>query len=231
MSRRLAIATMALIFAIAAIALVRLATRPRDDITAVATPPPVLTATPVELQPGRQLCENDVALQTDSRVIRFYSGSPTPDVPRLRVTVRGEGWSTSALSPPTGEPGGGADGIYDTRIDPPPRSLIATVCVRSAGDQPAILAGSQEERVHSRSPATVDGQPIEPRVGLIVLAGPQRSALARARATLEHAAAFAPAPIGWLLLGVVLVAVVLGVPALAVVAALRALSEDPAASD
>lgn len=225
--RAIAVVTIAVVLVVAAYALARLATNGRDDLTAVATPPPVLTATPVTLEPGSELCEDDVALETDSRVIRFYSGSPTPDVPRLRVTVRGAGWQTTALSPPTGGPGGGADGIYDTRIEAPPRSLMATVCVTSASaHQPAILAGSDEDTIRSRSQTTVDGKQIPTRVGLLVLAGGQRSALSRARTVLEHAASFQPAPVGWVGLGLLLLVVGIGAPALAVYAALRALRED-----
>lgn len=224
--RTIAIACMALVFVVALYALAQLATNRRDDITAVATPPPELEATPVTLEPGQELCEDDVALDTSAQVIRFYSGSPTPDVPRLRVTVEGDGYRAEALSPETGQAGGGADGIYDTRIPRPDRSTMTTVCVRSASDdQAAILAGSEEDRIHSRSRATVDGRPIEPRVALVVLAGGPRSPLSQAQTVLERAAAFQPAPIGWVLLGLGLVVIGLGVPALAVYAVLKSLRE------
>jgi hypothetical protein len=224
--RTIAIACMALVFVVALYALAQLATNRRDDITAVATPPPELTATPVTLEPGQELCEDDVALDTTAQVIRVYSGSPTPDVPRLRVTVKGDGYRAEAVSPETGQAGGGADGIYDTRIPRPARSTMTTVCVRSASDdQPAILAGSEEDRIHSRSQATVDGEPIKPRVALVVLAGGPRSPLSQAQTVLERAATFQPAPVGWVLLGLVLVVIGLGVPALAVYAVLKALRE------
>jgi hypothetical protein len=225
--RAVAIACIAVVFAIAAYGLAQLATNDRDDLTAVATPPPVLTATPVTLDPGHELCEDDVALDTDARVIRVYSGSPTPDVPRVRVTVRGAGWQTSALSPEPGQPGGGADGIYDTRIAAPPRSLMATVCVTSASARrAAVLAGSDEDRIHTRSRTTVDRKPIDTRVGLLVLGGGPRSPLSEARTVLERAAAFQPAPVGWVGLGLALLVVGLGAPALVVWAILRALRED-----
>jgi hypothetical protein len=225
--RAIAVVCIAVVFAIAAVALARLATDDRENVTGVATPPPVLQATPVKLDPGQVLCEDDVALDADSRVIRVYSGSPTPDVPRIRVTVRGDGFETSALSPQPGQAGGGADGIYDTRIARPPRSLMATVCIRSASArEAAILAGSDEDRIHSRAQVTVDGEPIDTRVGLIVLAGGPRSPLSQAQTVLERAATFQPAPYGWLPLGIVLAIVGLGAPALAVYAILRALRED-----
>jgi hypothetical protein len=224
--RTIAIGRMAIVFLIALYALAQLATNRRDDVTAVATPPPEFKATPVELKPGQELCEDDVALDTTAQVIRVYSGSPTPDVPRLRVTVKGDGYRAEALSPETGQAGGGADGIYDTRIPRPARSTMTTVCVRSASDdQAAILAGSEEERIHSRSQATVDGRPIEPGVALVVLAGGPRSPLSQAQTVFERAATFQPAPVGWVLLGLMLVVIGLGVPALAVYAVLKALRE------
>jgi hypothetical protein len=222
--RAIAIACIVVVFVIALYALAQLATNRRDDVTGVATPPPILQATPVKLEPGEVLCEDDVALDTNSRVIRVYSGSPTPDVPRVRVTVKGEGYEADALSPQTGQAGGGADGIYDTRIPRPSRSVMTTVCIQSASDsQAAILAGTEEPRVHSRSEATVDGKPIKPRVGLIVLAGGPRSPLSQAQTVLERAATFQPAPIGWVFLGLALLVIGLGAPALTVYAVLKAL--------
>jgi hypothetical protein len=104
---------------------------------------------------------------------------------------------------------------------------MATVCVTSASPrQAAILAGSDEDAIRSRSQTTVDGEQIRTRVGLLVLAGGQRSALSRARTVLEHAASFQPAPVGWVGLGLLLLVVGIGAPALAVYAALRALRED-----
>lgn len=225
--RAIAVACIVVVFLIAAYGLAQLATNDRADIAGVATPPPIQQATAVTLAPGRELCQDHVALDTDAQVIRVYSGSPTPDVPRLRVTVTGDGWRTSALSPPTGQAGGGADGIYDTRIARPPRSLLATVCVTSAEPgREAILAGSEEDRVRSRAAARIDGRPIEPRVALVVLAGSPSSPLSRARTVLEHAAAFQPAPIGWVGLGLALLVIGLGAPALTVYVILRALRED-----
>lgn len=224
--RTIALACMAVVFVIALYALAQLATNRRTDVTGVATPPPALTATPVTLKPGQELCEDNVALDTDSRVIRVYSGSPTPDVPRVRVTINADGYTADALSPQTGQAGGGADGIYDTQIPRPQRSVMATVCITSASTRDAaILAGSEEDRVHSRSQAALDGKPIEPRVGLMVLAGGPRSPLSQWRTVLERASSFQPAPLGWVLLALALLVIGLGVPALAVYAVLRALRE------
>ena len=226
--RRVAIVVMAAVLLVAALALGRLAVRDRPALEFVATPPPILEATPIELRRGAAACQQDVVLTPRSRVIRTWSGSPTPDVPRLRVTARADGWSTTALSPErTDLPGGRADGVYDPRIEPPPREVLATVCVQSAEPgRAAILAGSEEPRVKTRSPTRVDGREIDARMGLAVLTGGPRSPLSHAREVLERAAAFWPAPAGWLSLGLLLAVVAVGVPAAAVYAVLRSLREE-----
>jgi hypothetical protein len=229
--RRVAIAVMAAILLVTAVALARLAVRDRTALEYVATPPPIMEATPVELDDGEAACQRDVVLTPSSQVIRVWSGAPTPDVPRLRVTAEARGWSMTALSPEhTDRPGGGGDGIYDTRIDPPPREVLATVCVASAEPgRAAILAGSEEPRIVSRSATRVDGREIDARVGLAVLSGGPQGPLSHARELLERAAAFAPAPVGWLSLGLLLAVVAIGVPAAAVYAVLRALREETGA--
>lgn len=225
--RRVAIVCFVAVFLVAGYGLARLAMRDRPDVTAVATPPPIHDAVAIELVRGQEACQADVALDPSSRVVRYYSASPTPEVPRLRVTARGDGWSTTALSPErTDRPGGGADGVYDTRIEPPPRSLLATVCVSTAEKRPAILAASAEERIRSRAPTRIDGRDSDARLGLVVLAGGPRSPLSHARAVLERSAAFDPPPVGWLSLGLLLAIVGVAVPAAAVYAALRALRDD-----
>ncbi len=224
--RRIAVASALVVFLLGAYGVAKVLHRPRAAITAVATPPPVREATPIELRPGRSACQDRVAVDPETRVVRVYSGSPTPDVPRLRVTVRGDGWSTQALSPDGTGPGAGGDGIYDTRIDPPPRSLIATVCVASAEDRPAILAGSREDRVRSRSQTTVDGRTTKTRMALVLLAGAPQSPSSHPRELLERAAAFGPPVVGWVSLGLLALVVGIGVPAAALYATLRALRDD-----
>ena len=226
--RGVAAITMAAILLVGGLALARLALRDRAAVEYVATPPPIMEGSPIELDRDEEACQDDVVLTPRSRVVRIWSGSPTPDVPRLRVSARADGWSTRALSPErTDLPGGGADGIYDTRIEPPPRELLATVCVASADPrQAAILAASEEPRIRSRTATRVDGREADARMGLAVLSGGPRSPLSHAREVLERAAAFDPAPIGWLSLGLLLVVVVIAVPAAAVYAALRALRDE-----
>jgi hypothetical protein len=230
-SRRLALATFALVFLVGILGLGKLATRDRAAVTAVATPPPVRLATPIELRRGHEACQEDVALEPDTRVVRIYSASPTPEVPRVRVTLRGDGWSSSALSPEGPGPGSGSDGIYDTPIEPPPRSLLATVCVASAESRPAILAGSREASVRSRSRTMVDGRPTDVRLGLVLLAGSPRSLVSQVKTVLQRAATFHPPIIGWFSLGLLALIVVIAVPAGAVYAALRALREDDVAGE
>jgi hypothetical protein len=91
-----------------------------------------------------------------------------------------------------------------------------------------MLAGSKEERVRSRSQTTVDGKRSDIRLGIVLLSGGPRSAAAQPKQLLQRAAAFDPPLIGWFSLALLALVVVVGVPALAVFAALRALRDDGA---
>jgi hypothetical protein len=226
--RRLALATMAVFLLIAAYGIAKVLHHPRDAITAVATPAPLHDMTPLTLKPGQRACQNAVALSTDTRVVRIYSGAPTPQVPQLRLTIRGGGYSAQVLSPPGVGPGTGSDGVYDTRIPAPTRSALVTVCVQTAqaSGQSAMLAGSLEDRVRSRSQTTVDGAPWKTKLGIVLLSGGPVSAASHPREVLERAAAFDPPLVGWFTLALLGLLTVLGVPALAVWAVLRALRDD-----
>lgn len=226
--RRLAIVTMAVVLLAGAYGIAKALHHPRDAITAVATPAPLHTMTPITLKPGQRACQNAVALAPETRVIRIYSGAPTPTVPQLRLTVDGDGYHADVRSPGGAGPGTGSDGIYDTRIPAPTHSALVTVCVQTAtaGAGNAMLAGSAEDRVRSRSITTVDGRRSDAKLGLILLSGAQVSVLSHPKQVLEHAAAFNPPFVGWFSLALLGLLTAIGVPAAAVFAALRALRED-----
>jgi hypothetical protein len=221
---------MVLLLLFAAYGIAKVLHAPRDAITAVATPAPLHDMTPITLKPGQRVCQDAVALSPQTRVVRIYSGAPTPQVPQLRLTIRGEGYAADVRSPPGVGPGTGSDGIYDTRIPAPARSALTTVCVQTAqaGGQSAMLAGSLEDRVRSRSRTTVDGRPWKTKLGIVLLSGAPVSAASHPREVLERAAAFDPPLIGWFTLALLGLVTVLGVPALAVWAVLRALRDDAA---
>jgi hypothetical protein len=220
--RRLAAVCLFAVFLVGAFGVAKLLFRDRVAVTAVATPPPKVTAEPLTLDPGQQACQREVPVEPATRVVRVYSASPVPDVPRLRVTLRGPGWREDAVSPP----GSGRDGVYDTPITAPARSVLATVCVESAEDRPAILAASVEDRVRARTPTLVDGRAVEPHLGLLLLEGPSRSTISRLRTVLDRAAFFQPPLVGWAAVGLLLLLVVVVVPGAVVYATLRALRDD-----
>jgi hypothetical protein len=220
--RRAALAALLAVLLVGAFGVAKLLFHDRVAVTAVATPPPKITAEPLTLDPGQRACQREVPVEPSTRVVRVYSASPDPDVPRLRVTLRAPGWNASAVSPP----GSGRDGVYDTPIAPPPRSVLATVCLESAEDRPAILAASLEDRIRARTPTLVDGQPVEPHLGLLLLEGPARSTISRLRTVLDRAAFFQPPLVGWASVALLLLLVVVVVPGAVVYATLRALRDD-----
>src|SRR5690242_12275912 len=190
--RRAALVTLLVVFVVGAFGVAKLLFRDRTAVTAVATPPPIVTAEPLTLEPGQEACQRLVPVDTTTRVVRIYSASPVPDVPRIRVTLRAPGWREEALSPPGPGRGTGSDGVYDTPIASPPRSVLATVCVSTAEARPAILAASLEDRIRARTRTLVDGRPVEPRLGIILLEGPSKSTISRLRTVLDRAAFFQP---------------------------------------
>jgi hypothetical protein len=226
--RRLALLTMAVVLLLGAYGIAKVLHHPRDAITAVGTPAPLHTTTPLTLKPGQEACQDRIALSPDTRVIRIYSASPVPTVPQLRLSVHGDGYDADVRSPGGVGPGTGSDGVYDTRIPAPRRSAIVTVCVQTAtgGAGDAILAGSREDRVRTRSTTKVDGRTSETKLGVVLLSGGQVSALSHPKQVLQRAAAFNPPFVGWFSLALLGLITVVGVPALAVWAVLRALADD-----
>jgi hypothetical protein len=226
--RRLALVTMAVVLLVGAYSIAKVLHHPRDAITAVATPAPLHDMTPITLKPGQEACQDAVALSPDTRVIRIYSGAPTPTVPQLRLTIQGGGYEADVRSPEGVGPGTGSDGVYDTRIPAPARSALVTICVQTAtgGAGDAMLAGSREDRVRSRSTTTIDGRESGTKLGIVLLSGGPVSALSHPKEVLQRAAAFNPPFVGWFSLALLGLMTVLGVPALAVWAVLRALADD-----
>jgi hypothetical protein len=105
-----------------------------------------------------------------------------------------------------------AAGAVDVRLPAARREQDATVCLRNRGSDPLVLVGSTEPRTAAAPVATLDDQPIAPRVALTVLEPRRRSLLTGAPAALAHATAFRGGLLGRPLLWGLLGAVVVGLP-------------------
>jgi hypothetical protein len=219
---RLAAAGAALAFLLAAILWgVPYLTHDRTAYTGTPTPPAFAEITPVALKPGRAACQDGVALESATRVVRVLASKQRVGVP-LRVTASGDGWRAEGRSP---RDYGGTDPI-DTTIAAPPRSLLARVCVENAGRRTVRLQGTVEARVQPRPLTTVDGKLVQPRMTLILLEERPASITDRAGAILAHVSAFKPPIVGSVSVALLLALLLAGVPAAAVYALWRSLRDD-----
>lgn len=212
----------ALAFVIVALAVwLPWATEERAAITATPTPTPYADITPIVLRPGQRACESLVAFEPATRAATVLSDGHQADGPPLRIVARADGWRSSG----TVEGGYGGFAQLQVPLDPPPAPAIGEVCVENVGDRRARLQGTTEGRVHTRSETSVDGEPIEARMALVLSEGEHRSLADRPQQILDRIAAFKPPIVGSWSLSLLALLVVLGVPALVVVAVARGIAE------
>lgn len=225
-SSRLALpAISALLFVIVLVAVVLpWWTSDRRATTATPTPPPYQTITPIVLKPGQQACESLVALETIMRTATLISAESQTDGPPLQLTARADGYTA------TGKVDGGYGGYahLTAALDPPPEDAIGEVCVRNVGDRRALLQGTVEPRTWTRSQTTLDGEPSEARMTLLLGQGEDRSLADRPGQILDRIAAFKPPIVGSFSLGLLALLVLLGVPAAVVLAIARGIADDDA---
>jgi hypothetical protein len=139
----------------------------------------------------------------------------------LELTVTGPGYRTQGRIPARY-----ADGqTLAVDLRPPPRSLIATACVRNLGHSEVRFAGVGD-RSRSRSNVTIEGAPFG--VGFVLTFYERRPAsiLSRLPTSLERMGVLRPGVIAPATLWVLLALFVVGVPAFAVWAFARALRAD-----
>src|SRR5262249_14270786 len=112
-------------------------------------------------------------------------------------------------------------------VRPPPRSLIATACVRNLGGRPVYLGGVHD-RSRSRSAVTINGAPSPDNVGFVLTFYERRppSILRRPPPSIRRLCAPRRGVIGPATLWLLLALFVAGVPAAAVWAFARALRAD-----
>ena len=197
-------------------------TKDRPDRTSTPTPPPFATITPIVLQPGEEACESLVALSPDTRQVTILSDRFEGTGPRLRVVASAPGYRG------VGEIPAGYHGLegLSTTIPAPPRDAIGQICVRNVGDEPAQLQGTAEGRIQNRSVTTVDGEPIEAKMSLLLSEGVNRSIADRPGEILARISAFKPPIVGSVSLSILFVVVLLGVPAGVLYAIWRGIARD-----
>jgi hypothetical protein len=222
MSRYAAIGAALAFVVVAAVFGLPYLTGDRTAYSGTPVPLPFSEITPIVLGPGERACQDGVAVEPRSAVVRVRGASQRGGVP-LHVTLDGQGWRAQGTSTSDW----GATDVVDTVLDrTPPRSELARLCVENAGDHKARLQGTAEARVLTRTETTVDGRVIKPRLTTILLERDDASIAARAGTILDHIAAFKPPILGSASVALLLLLTLLAIPAATVYAIWRSLRED-----
>ena len=199
-------------------------THKRDYVAVTPQAPTIGPFTPLGLPGHGRACMNLVALDRRSEQARLQATTPGRRAMPLELTLSGPGYWAQGRTPARY-----ADGqTLMVAIRPPPRSLIATACVRNLGGQQVNLAGVND-RSHSRSSVLVDGTPTP--VGFVLTFYERRPAsiLSRLPVSFKRMDVLRPGVVVPATLWLLAVLFVFGVPALAVWAFARALRADDVA--
>jgi hypothetical protein len=196
--------------------------RPAVSSTPIVRPPSVLAELP--LRPQQRACVSDVLFTPDAAEVKVQVTRARPGAgPPLAVTARAPGYRARTTQP------GGYGPRQDIEIPlTPARRQVGggELCVRNAGTADVWFLGTVEERALASERTTVDGRPAPAQLAVTLQAREPRSLLARTGELLDRAAAFRPGYLAPVVLGLLLAAVVLVVPAAVLLAFRRALAED-----
>jgi len=196
-------------------------TRGRDYVAVTPQPPTIAQPTYIALPAHGRACMNLVALDRHSEQARFQVPTSGGGAVPLEFTLTGPGYRTQARVPPRYA----GRGTVAVTVRPPPRSLVATACVRNLGDRVVDLAGVND-RYRSRSGVLVDGTPSAAAFVLTFYERRPVSILSRLPLSLQRMDVFRPGVIAPATLWLLLALFVLGVPAVVVWAFARALGAD-----
>lgn len=161
----------------------------RSEPAIVGTPVPsgLRAPVPVPLEPGQEACINDVPVTPDSERVRLglRLGGAWPSPP-LRVSIAGDGYRETATvrQPERWDP------LLETDVDPPARTVAASVCVRNVGDVATELDATADPRVLQRTRARVDGAEMPAAFMLTFTEAQPSNALQGLPETIERAATF-----------------------------------------
>jgi hypothetical protein len=197
-------------------------TEQRQITSSVPVPPPLFTISPVRIEPGRQACTDQVALDRRSGVAAIRIAPPASGIPRLDFTARAGTWRARSVF--RGGLGPHGD-MLEASFSAPPGPRVATVCVRNAGARTAALVGTEEPRTATDSTTTID-RVTQPDLSMTIYEPGTKSLLAGAPQVLDRAALYKAGFLrGWMLVPLVLL-VVVGVPLGVLWALGRALRDD-----
>jgi hypothetical protein len=211
----LALATALLVLAFAALdVFIPYLTKDRETVAGVPVPPPFSVQENIALAPGQEVCLDSVALDVDSALAEFTVVNEMKSGPPLRVSAAAPGYRA------TGKVDGGYGAPFTARVplEPPPRSLLAELCVANRGNRKVELLGTHEPRTASRPVARVDGEEVAPDLVLRFVSTNSGNVVERLTSLVDRMSAFRPlvleTPVLWLILALL----VLVLPAAAIYA-------------
>lgn len=212
--KRPALAGLALTLVAGLAVLVPAATRERVVFSSTPSPPPLFVLTLLELAPGNTACTEGIVLATDAERVRLTVSAPGgADAVPFALRLTGAGYGSAG----TVRDYVAAGGAVEVGIEPPPRTLPATLCVTNLGTRALALGATAESRTASRTTTAIDGKPspVDPTIQFL---RSERQSFASLLPTLvDRAATFKPgwaAPwLFWTLAGLLVLGLPLGVAA------------------
>jgi hypothetical protein len=199
----------------------RFLTRDRDYLSVTPQPPAVEAPAFLNLPADGRACMNLVALDHRSEEARIRPAIESRPVP-FDITITGEdGYQAHGRAEADYEAGD----VVALSVKPPPRSLIATVCLHNDGERAVALAAVVDRR-RSRSNVLVDGVPSQP--GFVIQFAERQpvSLLERMPNSIGRMTVLRPGIVGegalWVLVGLFVV----GVPLATLWAFARAVRDD-----
>jgi hypothetical protein len=176
----------------------------------------------------QRACMSGVTIGPHMRVAQFEvreAPGSSQGSPPIDVLLSGPGYEELAHAQ-SEQP----EGPVEVPIEPPPRSLIGSVCLINRGTRTAVLVGSTESRSRSRAALTIAGKPVSGDIALTFLSGRPRTRLSRLAEVFDHASNLTDNLVPAWLIWIVAISALLGVPVATVVVIRRALLEDEAAA-
>jgi hypothetical protein len=193
----------------------------RDYLAVTPQPPAVEWPTALAVPPEGHLCMDKVALDEHSEEARIRPVGTGRAVP-IEITLRGEGgYVARGRTAADYRPGD----IVALPVDPPPDSLVATLCLRNGGQEDVALAAVVDRR-RSRSAVYQNGVAQQP--GFVVQFAEREpvSILERLPDSVRRMSVLRPGFVSDVTLWGLLVLFVAGIPIVALWAYARSVRED-----
>jgi hypothetical protein len=194
----------------------------RDYLAVTPQPPAVEQSTQRDVPPDGRVCMDRVALDPPSEVARVRPVGRGRAVP-LQLTITGEGGYAARARATDYRRGD----VVALPVEPPQRSLIATLCLHNQGRDPVSLAAVQDRR-RSRSIVLLNGVQLQASFVIQFAEREPVSILERFPESVKRMTVLRPAVVSDVTLWLLLALFVAGVPILALWAYARALRHDDA---